>query len=450
LTFTEEPHRMQTTATTPVAPGPLAVLALPGSVPVDAGAEVDAAAAFALALDQATDELKPERAAMADLLPGGVDDTAMAPPLAEPRLTAAPHAGQSLKADLAGQTLAAAAAETPHLSKAATADEAPPTSELHPDEPVADTTPDDDAPAAELLAFVASLPLPPPPGAAVAVAAAQAQARPAAARPDAAALSADAGAVAGAVAAAARARPAAAEGAAAKDAALPTPTASVAAQAASARKAEAPAPLPAATESRPARVEPTGGDWLQALAAQREAVNTPVRPGNDNALPLPALPGGVAGAPARPSDAAPPMQAEVHAELGSKDFAPALGAQLSVLVRNGIEHAQLKLNPAELGPIEVRISIDGPQAQVDFSAAQAHTRQALQEAVPALATALRESGLTLTGGGVFDQPRDSRGEASARDPHAARATAEHASDEGPAASLTPRLPRARGVLDLYA
>jgi flagellar hook-length control protein FliK len=445
LTFTEEPHRMQTTAT-PVAPGPLAVLSLPGSAPVDADSGVDAAAAFALALDQATDELKPERAAMADLLPGVVDDTAMAPQLAEPSLTAAPHASKSIKADLAGQTLAAAAAETPHLSKAATADEAPPTSELRPDEPMADTTPDDDAPAAELLAFVASLPLPLPPPPAAAVAAAQTQARPAAARPDAVALAADAGAVA----AAARARPAAAEGAAAKDAALPTPTASVTAQAASARKAEAPAPLPAATESRPARVEPTGGGWLQALAAQREAGNPPVRPGNDNALPLPALPGGVAGAPARPSDAAPPMQAEVHAELGSKDFAPALGAQLSMLVRNGIEHAQLKLNPADMGPIEVRISIDGPQAQVDFSAAQAHTRQALQDAVPALASALRDNGLTLTGGGVFEQPRESRGDAPAQQGHSTRATADQAADEALPTSAAPRQPRPRGVLDLYA
>ena len=36
------------------------------------------------------------------------------------------------------------------------------------------------------------------------------------------------------------------------------------------------------------------------------------------------------------------------------EFAPALGAQLSVLVRDGVEHAQLQLNPAEMGPIEVQ------------------------------------------------------------------------------------------------
>ena len=105
---------------------------------------------------------------------------------------------------------------------------------------------------------------------------------------------------------------------------------------------------------------------------------------------------------------ATPVQAEVQAELGSREFAPALGSQLRVMVRDGIEHAQLKLNPAEMGPIEVRISVDGGQAQVDFSAAQAHTRQALQDAVPVLASALRESGLTLIGGGFRAAARITR------------------------------------------
>jgi flagellar hook-length control protein FliK len=87
---------------------------------------------------------------------------------------------------------------------------------------------------------------------------------------------------------------------------------------------------------------------------------------------------------------------------------------------------------------------------VDFSAAQAHTRQALQDAVPALATALRESGLTLTGGGVFEQPREPRGDASAQPHPGGRTDAELASDEPLPPSAAPRLPRARGVLDLYA
>jgi flagellar hook-length control protein FliK len=363
------------------------------------------------------------------------------PQLTDTRSATAARAGSSsAKPDLVTQL--ADAADTPLVGTAATPDEAVPAPELSRDEPAPQA--DDAPPVAELLAWVASLPLPPP---AAAVAAVSPKVSSPAAPPEAAAVDATS------VVPTTPALPTPIETAARRDgAALPAVATPAAPQSASARKAESAGPrgtLPTAADSGPPRVDAVGS-WLQALATQRDASGPTGRSSTDHALPLPALPGNVGSPLPRPAEAATPIQGEVHAELGSKEFAPALGAQLSVLVRNGIEHAQLKLNPAEMGPIEVRISIDGPQAQVDFSAAQAHTRQALQEAVPALATALRESGLTLTGGGVFDQPRESRGEAPARDTHAGRATAEHAGDEAPAANVAPRLPRARGVLDLYA
>jgi flagellar hook-length control protein FliK len=121
-----------------------------------------------------------------------------------------------------------------------------------------------------------------------------------------------------------------------------------------------------------------------------------------------------------------------------------------VWVRDGIDHAQLKLNPAAMGPIEVRISLDGTQAQVDFSAAHAATRQALQDAVPALAGALRENGLTLTGGGVFEQAREQRGDTrqeGSRQPGGDRRTP---LDSAAASMAGARPTRTRGVVDLYA
>jgi len=168
-----------------------------------------------------------------------------------------------------------------------------------------------------------------------------------------------------------------------------------------------------------------------------------------------ALPVAAWAATTTPSTAAPaPLQAELGVPPGSHEFAPALGAQLAVLVRDGVEHAQLRLNPAELGPIDVRISVDGTQAQVDFAAAHVTTRHALQDAVPALAGALRESGLTLSGGGVFEQPREQRGDAHANAPQGDARAADHAldgvRDTGVGAALAARLPRARGVVDLYA
>ena len=104
-----------------------------------------------------------------------------------------------------------------------------------------------------------------------------------------------------------------------------------------------------------------------------------------------------------------PTEAQLTATPGSAQFGAQLGAQISTFVQGGIEHARLHLNPAEMGPVSVQIQIDGQTARVNLSAENAHTRQALEQALPHLAGSLREAGLTLSGGGVFEQPRHGGG-----------------------------------------
>ncbi len=89
--------------------------------------------------------------------------------------------------------------------------------------------------------------------------------------------------------------------------------------------------------------------------------------------------------------------------LDDAGFAAELGAKLSVLTQDGVQHAELHLNPAEMGPVAVQISVDGQQAQVSFHAAHAATRSALEQSLPDLAAALSAAGFTLSGGGVFQQ-----------------------------------------------
>ncbi|KQV59981.1 hypothetical protein ASC95_00435 [Pelomonas sp. Root1217] len=113
--------------------------------------------------------------------------------------------------------------------------------------------------------------------------------------------------------------------------------------------------------------------------------------------------------------AAAPVSArgQVQAAVHSNAFAPELGARVSLLAVDGVQQAELQLNPADMGPVAVQIVIDGSQAQVSFHAAQAETRQALEQSLPDLAAALQSQGLTLSGGGVFQQaqkdPKDSEG-----------------------------------------
>lgn len=100
-------------------------------------------------------------------------------------------------------------------------------------------------------------------------------------------------------------------------------------------------------------------------------------------------------------------QASIPVPLDAPDFSQKLADQVSLWVgqvkQEGPMTAELHLNPAEMGPINVKISLDGTAAQVDFAAAAQETRQAIEASLSALSSALNDVGLSLTGGGVSSQ-----------------------------------------------
>ena len=141
--------------------------------------------------------------------------------------------------------------------------------------------------------------------------------------------------------------------------------------------------------------------------------------------------------------------------LDSPTFAPALGLQLSVLARDGIEQARMQINPQEMGPIGVQLTVVGQQVQVEFVSDQARTRQVLEQSLQQLASALGDAGFTMTGGGVFQQAREGRGgrDGPPDDRLASRTDAAGSPSPGDpprdgASGLRPRAPR--GLVDLYA
>ena len=108
-----------------------------------------------------------------------------------------------------------------------------------------------------------------------------------------------------------------------------------------------------------------------------------------------------AGAPAAPASAT------LSELVGSDGWTRQLGAQLTWMVRQGIQSASLQVSPQHLGPVQVSISVHHGQASVWFGAAQAQTRQALTQALPELHAMFASQGLALTDSGVsHDAPRD--------------------------------------------
>lgn len=162
------------------------------------------------------------------------------------------------------------------------------------------------------------------------------------------------------------------------------------------------------------------------------------------AAPLVA-PGAPATLPAAGGAASAPVAVPLATPLDDAQFPRAFGVQVSVLARDGVQQAELHLNPAEMGPVSVQIVMDGTQARIDFGADAAGTRQLIEHSLPDLAAALREAGLTLTGGGVSQHPSGRGDSGAAPGQHGESATAPGDDDTRPLR----RSVRAGGV-DLYA
>jgi flagellar hook-length control protein FliK len=153
-----------------------------------------------------------------------------------------------------------------------------------------------------------------------------------------------------------------------------------------------------------------------------------------------------------------PAQATLSMPPHSPAFAPALGHQIDVWMKGGVQHAEVQLSPQDLGPIRVRIEMEGAHARVHMSADVQSTRDALQHAMPQLSEQLGQVGLSLTGGGVSDQPAFQQAQSQAQGGgtggHGRQAdnprTGNHGADDT-ALAATPRRPlQPRGLLDTYA
>lgn len=73
----------------------------------------------------------------------------------------------------------------------------------------------------------------------------------------------------------------------------------------------------------------------------------------------------------------------------------ALGERLQWMAGQGIQRASIKLNPAHLGPMEVRIQVQNDQANVHFTSAHTVVREALEASLPRLREMFDNAGVQL-------------------------------------------------------
>ncbi|MGI9248391.1 MAG: flagellar hook-length control protein FliK [Woeseiaceae bacterium] len=134
----------------------------------------------------------------------------------------------------------------------------------------------------------------------------------------------------------------------------------------------------------------------------------------------------------------------------------AWGEQVServvMMAGNQLKMAEIRLTPAELGPLRVRVSVEDGAANVTFHAQHAVTREAIEQALPRLREMLAENGLSL-GQADVGEHGVAQGE---RDGGADDRVSNQATDEGPDVDTADehdaqlRVTTSNGLVDTFA
>lgn len=153
-------------------------------------------------------------------------------------------------------------------------------------------------------------------------------------------------------------------------------------------------------------------DFTTALAAMTAATGTALQPDsqqkssdngslmqtltqvNSAAMAAPAT--AVSSTPITTSLVTAPSVPQLNAQLGSPEWQQQLGQQVMMFNRQGLQTAELRLHPQDLGSIQISMKIEDGQAQMHFVSGHSGVRAALEAAMPQLRTSLADSGINLT------------------------------------------------------
>lgn len=94
---------------------------------------------------------------------------------------------------------------------------------------------------------------------------------------------------------------------------------------------------------------------------------------------------------------------QIAPRVGSNGWDKAVGQKVVWMVGEGLQSAELTLNPPDLGPLQVVLKVSNEQASANFSSAQPEVREALEAALPRLKQMLSDAGVQLTGFSVNSQ-----------------------------------------------
>ncbi|MGE6332288.1 flagellar hook-length control protein FliK [Stenotrophomonas sp. NPDC077659] len=136
--------------------------------------------------------------------------------------------------------------------------------------------------------------------------------------------------------------------------------------------------------------------------------------------------------------------------LGDDGFDQAVGARLGWLADQKIGHAHIRLNPEDLGPVDVRLQMNGDKVHASFSSPHVEVRQALESSLPRLRELLGEQGFQLAHADVGHSGSGDGGTSAQPGGTGDLAGGDGEPSRGDTTVSAAQLMRQRGLLDAYA
>lgn len=206
-----------------------------------------------------------------------------------------------------------------------------------------------------------------------------------------------------------------------------------------------------APSARPLSAAPTDTATLSVSAPA--AAPAVASPGAAEAASIAAL-AATAGRGATPLPAAAvptTLTTAIDLPVQESGWDKAIAERVVMMASNKLQNAEIRLTPADLGPLRVQLAIEDGAARVSFAAQHALTRDAIEQALPRLREMLAETGLTLGEASVGDEgldypaSRDTEGHAPA-----AAVASEEAVPESDFPADAPQVVRASdGLVDTF-
>lgn len=196
------------------------------------------------------------------------------------------------------------------------------------------------------------------------------------------------------------------------------------------------------------------GEFARASAPLRVDTPLPVSAASGVEPPAPGAQSAAGVHPLAPvAPALPATDASARAPFAPLAFAEAaqwageLDARVRWFVGRGIGTAEIRLDPPELGPLQVTVHTQREGASVHFSAASAPVRDLLEHSLPRLRELLENGGMNLVDVNVSQQRHGGGYREAPSDPGFGLVAA---ADSGSGVTVRDAAPRAtRGIIDAY-